>query len=121
MGGVHGPVKGAGLYLTVCESIQPTRAAVDAANATMPTELRATAENKVANEDAALAAHVVRRMLARPGEGLPTYLGVDEEKLVAERASVLEQRTQPRLFSAPGVFLKDDGALDGYMVQRVVS
>ena len=114
-------MKGAGLYLTVCESIQPTRAAVAAANAKMPTELRATAKNKVANEDAALAAHVVRWLLARPGEALPTYLGVDEGKLVAERASVLEQRAQPRLFSAPGVFLKDDGGIDGYIVQHVLT
>ena len=41
--------------------------------------------------------------------------------MAAERASVLEQRAQPRLFSAPGVFLKDDGGLDGYMVQRVLA
>ena len=41
--------------------------------------------------------------------------------VVAERASVLEQRAHPRLFSAPGVFLKDDGGIDGYIVQHVLT
>ena len=111
-------MKGAGLYLTVCESLQPTPQAVGAANATIPTQLRATPTNKVANEDAALAAHVVRQLLDHPNDPLPAALGVDETKFAQARRAVLKQRKGPRLFSAPNEILKDIDHPDGYTVAQ---
>ena len=74
--------------------------------------------NKVANEDAALAAHVVRQLLDHPNDPLPAALGVDETKFAQARRAVLEQRQGPRLFSAPDEILRDSEHRDGYTVAQ---